>query len=69
MPTGGGIEALQWSRRVNTAEWVTRVSRFAELRFELQWSRRVNTAEWFADSASSVPMCALQWSRRVNTAE
>ena len=35
---------LQWSRRVNTAEWRAQGRTWATV-VPLQWSRRVNTAE------------------------
>ena len=36
---------LQWSRRVNTAEWDPPTLPLLAAP-SLQWSRRVNTAEW-----------------------
>ena len=60
---------LQWSRRVNTAEWFLKNASVQAQLDKLQWSRRVNTAECETGPNWRSTAAMLQWSRRVNTAE
>src|SRR5690606_24563235 len=64
----GRPRALQWSRRVHSAEcyWNPLTGAGVD---GLQWSRRVHSAECRATAASRHEQRVLQWSRRVHSAE
>ncbi len=66
--TRPGTSALQWGRRVNTAECSASIPVSSPWR-SLQWGRRVNTAECAEPVTVITSPTALQWGRRVNTAE